>query len=128
MPEPQLRDIFGEPEYVGPVTAVKREYHVFRAGRGDFAVFSRSNRSAMSFHKTFVPAARLEALKQSIPKKGTTSNSLLKEERVLEAFGTEDRQALYFDVLTTLYAMAALDIVSISKSGRNLVFTPLDGP
>jgi len=73
---------------------------------------------------TFVPEVRIEILKQVIPKKGTTSNSLLKERRMLEAFGGQDRRVLCFEVLAALYVLVALGIVEISKSGRNLVFTP----
>ena len=29
-----LREIFGGPEYIGPVAGVKQEYHVFRTPRG----------------------------------------------------------------------------------------------
>ncbi len=124
MSNPELREILGGPEYVGPVVGVKQEYEVFRTARGDFVVFSKSNRSSTSFHMTFVPATRVETLRQAVPKNGATSGSLLKEKRVIETFGTEDRDALYFEVLTTLYVLAAMDIVEISKLGRNLVFTP----
>ena len=119
-----LREILGGPEYIGPVVGVKQEYQVFRTGRGDYVVFSKSNRGTASFHMTFVSAARVEALRQLCPKKGTTSGSLLKERKVAEMFGTEDRAALYFEVLTTLYVLAAMGFVEITKSGRNLVFTP----
>jgi hypothetical protein len=119
-----LREILGGPEYIGPVVGVKQEYQVFRTARGDFVVFSKSNRGSTSFHMSFVPATRVEALKQMIPKKGATSGSLLKEKKVIEMFGTEDRDALYFEVLTTLYVLAGMGVVEITKSGRNLVFTP----
>ncbi|HEV2390636.1 MAG TPA: hypothetical protein VGS04_07935 [Nitrososphaerales archaeon] len=119
-----LREILGGPEYIGPVAGVKQEYHVFRTARGDYVVFSKSNRGSTSFHMTFDPSARVETLKQLIPKKGATSGSLLKEKGLVETFGIDDKAALYFEVLTTLYVMAALGIVEITKSGRNLVFTP----
>jgi hypothetical protein len=124
MPDQELREILGGPEYVGPVAGVKTEYQVFRTGRGDFVVFSKSNRSSTSFHMTFVPAARVEALRQLLPKEGATSGTLLKEKRVVEAFGAGERAALYFDVLTTLYVLAAMGRVEITKSGRNLAFKP----
>ena len=122
-----LREIFGGPEYIGPVSGVKQEYHVFRTPRGDYAVLSKSNRSATSFHMTFVPEVRVESLRTAIPKKGTTSTMLLKDKRVVDMFGVEDKEALYFEVLTTLYVLASLGAVAITKSGRNLVFTPREG-
>lgn len=124
MSSTELREILGGPEYIGPVVGVKQEYHVFRTARGDFVVFSKSNRGSTSFHMTFVPSARVETLRSLIPKKGATSGSLLKEKRVVEVFGTEDKDALYFEVLTTLYVLAGMGAVEIAKSGRNLVFTP----
>jgi hypothetical protein len=123
-----LREMLGGPEYVGPVSGVKQEYHVFRTARGDFVVFSKSNRGSTSFHATFVPEVRVESLRTAIPKKGTTSGSLLKEKGVAEKFGTDDKAALYFEVLTTLYVMAAMGIVEITKSGRNLLFTASERP
>ena len=122
-----LREMFAGPEYVGPVTGVKQEYHVFRTPRGDYAVMSKSNRSATSFHMTFVPEVRVESLRTAIPKRGTTSTMLLKDKKVVETFGVEDKEALYFEVLTTLYVLASLGAVTITKSGRNLVFTPREG-
>ena len=124
MPSSELQEILGGPLYVGPVTAVKQEYQVFRTSRGDFVVFSKSNRSATSFHMTFVPATKVEGLMGVIPKGGTTSGILLKQKKVGEIFPGESRQEVYFEVLTTLYVLAALNAVEISKSGRNLVFTP----
>jgi len=124
MSEAELREILGGPEYIGPAIGVKQEYQVFRTARGDFVVFSKSNRGSSSFHMSFVSASRVTALRQLIPKKGTTSGSLLKEKKVVETFGSEDRDVLYFEVLTTLYVLAAVGAVEITKSGRNLVFTP----
>ena len=103
---------------------MRQEYQVFRTSRGDYVVFSRSNRSSTSFHMTFVPATRVKVLQRKIPKEGTTSGALVNDKKVIESFGVEDRAALYFEVLTTLYVMAALGIVAVSKSGRNLVFKP----
>ncbi len=123
MSNPDLRELLGGPEYIGPAVGVKQEYQVFRTGRGDFVVFSKSNRSATSFHMTFVPASRVEVLRQAVPEKGTTSGSLLKDKAVAKAFGTKERDALYFEVLTTLYVLAALGVVEVRKSGRNLVFS-----
>jgi len=106
MSSAELREILGGPEYIGPVVGVRQEYQVFRTGRGDYVVFSKSNRGSASFHMTFVHSARVEALRQLFPEKGTTSGSLLKERKVAEIFGTKDRAALYFEVLTTLYVLA----------------------
>jgi len=119
-----LREIFSGPEYIGQVAGVKTEYHVFRTGRGDYVVFSKSNRSMTSFHMTFVPESRVDALRQSIPKDGTTSGAMAANKKVAEAFGTESKEGLYFEVLTTLYVLSAMNIVQITKSGRNLIFTP----
>ena len=76
---------------------------------------------------TFVPEVRVESLRTAIPKKGTTSSMLLKDKKVIDMFGVEDNEALYFEVLTTLYVLASLGAVSITKSGRSLVFTPREG-
>ena len=128
MSDAGLREILGGPEYIGPVVGVKQEYQVFRTARGDFVVFSKSNRGSTSFHMSFVSASRVAALRQLIPKKGSTSGSLLKDKTVVETFGTEERDVLYFEVLTTLYVLAAVGAVEITRSGRNLVFTPKAAP
>ena len=60
---------------------------------------SKSNRSNTSFHMTFVPELRVESLETAIPKKGTTSGMLLKDKKVIDMFGVEDKGALYFEVL-----------------------------
>lgn len=122
-----LREIFGGPEYVGPVRGLKQEYQVFRTPRGDYLVLSKSNRSATSFHMTFVPELRVESLRAVVPKKGTSSGALIKDKKVSDIFGVDDRDALYFEVLTTLYVLASLGAVVITKSGRNLLFTPREG-
>lgn len=124
MSSDELRAILGGPEYVGRVAGVKQEYHVFRTGKGDFVVFSKSNRSSTSFHMTFVASAKAEALSLFVPEKGTSSGSLLREKKVAEIFGIEEKSSLYFEVLTALYVLAARGVVEITKSGRNLVFTP----
>jgi hypothetical protein len=124
MASPELRDIMSGPEYVGPVLGVKSEYHVYRTAKRDFVVFTKSNRGKTSFHVTFVAETRVEALKELVPEDGTTSGALLKDARVAEIFREDDRDALYFEVLTTLYILAALSFVEITKSGRNLLFTP----
>ncbi len=121
---PELQRVLGGPEYVGPVAAVKQEYQVFRTGRGDFVVFSKSNRSASSYHMTFVPASRVQALRRLIPSKGATSGSLLKDKKVVTIFAGESRDTIYFEMLTTLYVLAAMGFVAISKSGRSLLFVP----
>ncbi len=122
-----LREIFGGPEYIGQVAGGRQEYEVFRTPKGDYAVLSKSNRSATSFHMTFVPEVMVESLRAAIPKKGTTSSMLLKDKKVIDMFGVEDKDAFYFEVLTTLYVLAYLGAVEIAKSGRNLVFTPKEG-
>jgi hypothetical protein len=124
MASPELRDIMSGPQYVGPVTGAKSEYHVYRTARGDYVVFSGSNRGKTSFHVTFVSAANVEALKQLIPEDGTTTGSLLKDARVAEVFGIDERDALYFEVLTTLYVLTATGVVEVTKEGRTLVFNP----
>lgn len=124
MSSAELREISSGLEYVGPVVGVKQEYHVFRTGRGDYAVFSKSNRGSASFHMTFVQAERVETVSHLIPKKGATSGALLKEKEITETFRIDDNAALYFEVLTTLYVMAAMGVVEITKSGRTLLFTP----
>lgn len=127
MASSMLREIFGGPEYIGPVTGVKQEYQVFRTPKGDYAILSKSNRSATSFHMTFVPEVRVVSLRAVVPKTGTTSSMLLKDNKVVDMFGVEDKKVLYFEVLTTLYVLASLGAVVITKSGRNLVFTPREG-
>ena len=124
MSSPAVREIMSGPAYVGPVAGVKQEYDVYKTARGDFAVFSRSNRGSASFHVTFIPAARVAALREAIPPEGTSTGALLKDERVASTFDAEDRDVLYFEVLTSLYVLAALGDVEVTKSGRNLVFVP----
>ena len=128
MASPDLEELLGGPRYIGPVAGVKQEYQVFRTARGDYVVFNKSNRGGSSFHATFVQAAKAEALIRLVPKGGATSGALLKEKKVTEIFPADTKEARYFEVLTTLYVLAAMNSVEISKSGRNLVFTRLPGP
>lgn len=124
MSSDDLRRALGGPEYIGPVSGTKQEYQVFRTARGDYAVFSKSNRSSMSFHMTLISARWVEELNRLIPREGTTSGTLIRQTEVTAVFGSEQRDELYFELLTTLYVLAALGRVDIGKSGRSLVFTP----
>ncbi len=107
---------------VGTVEAVRQEYQVFRTAGGDFLVFSPSNRGSMSFHMTHVPAVKVQALSKVVGKDGVTSGSLLKDERLEDAFGSEDKVAMRFDLLMGLYVLVAQGSVEMEKDGRNLVF------
>ena len=107
---------------LGTVEAVRQEYQVFRTAGGDFLVFSPSNRGSFSFHMTHVPAAKVQALSKVVGRGGVTSGSLLKDERLGEAFGSEDKVAMRFALLMALYVLVALGSLEMEKEGRNLVF------
>jgi hypothetical protein len=125
----ELREIFGGPVYLGVVTGVKQEYHVLRTARGDYAVFSKSNRGGSSFHMTFVRASKVEFVTRLIPESGTTARSVAAERSLSKEFETDDEDSLYFEVLTTLYVIAALGAVEVRRSGRSLLFVPVgDAP
>jgi hypothetical protein len=119
----RVSDLFKALGFVGSVAAVRQEYQVFRTVDGDFVVFSPSNRGASSFHMTLVGAERVEALAKVVTKEGVTSGSLMKDERVAEAFGDSDKAGLRFDLLMALYVLTAQGRAEMGKSGRNLVFT-----
>lgn len=58
---------------------------------GDFLVLSPCNRGSLAHHMTQVTAARVEALRKITAKESVTSGSLMKDQRVLGAFGGERR-------------------------------------
>ena len=107
---------------VGDVEAVRQEYQVFRTSGGDFLVFSPSNRGSLSFHMSHVPAMKVQALAKVVGKDPVTSGSLLKDARLEEAFGAEDKVAMRFDLLMGLYVLVAQGTLEMEKEGRNLVF------
>ena len=107
---------------VGTVEAIRQEYQVFRTAGGDFLVFSPSNRGSLSFHMTHVPAVKVQALAKVVGREPVTSGSLLKDERLEDAFGSEDKVAMRFDLLMGLYVLVAQGSVEMEKEGRNLVF------
>ena len=107
---------------VGSVEAVRQEYQVFRTAGGDFLVFSPSSRGSLSFHMTHVPAGKVQALAKVVGKDGVTSGSLLKDERLEEAFDSQDKVAMRFDLLMGLYVLVAQGTLEMQKEGRNLVF------
>jgi len=118
-----LADIFRALIPVGMVEAVRQEYEVFRTAGGDYMVFSHSSRGSSSFHVTLISSAKVEALVAAMGKSGATTGSLMKDSRLEKAFGTEDRIARRFDILTGLYILAATGKAEMKKEGRNLVFT-----
>lgn len=77
---------------MGTVKAVAQEYPVFRTA-GGFLMFSPSNRGSLSFHMTHMPARKVQALARMIGKGGVTSASFLRDKRLDEAFGSEDKVA-----------------------------------
>ena len=107
---------------VGDVEAVRQEYHVFRTSGGDFLVFSPSTRGSLSFHMTHVPAMKVQALAEVVGRDPVTSGSLLKDARLEEAFGAEDKVAMRFDLLMGLYVLVAQGTLEMEKEGRKLVF------
>ncbi len=107
---------------VGTVEAVRQAYQVFRTASGDYLVFSPSNRGTLSFHMTHVPAAKVQALAKVVGNDGATSGSLLKDHRLDEVFGLEDKVAMRFDLLMGLYVLVAQGTLEMEKEGRKLVF------
>ena len=122
MSQTDLAGLFAPLVPVGRVVAVRQEYQVFRTAGGDFLVFSPSNRGTSSFHMTHVPAVKVQALAKVMGDGAVTSGSLLKDERLGEAFGSEDKTATRFDLLMALYVMVAQGSVEMEKEGRTLVF------
>jgi len=118
-----VADLFMALVPVGRVEAVRQEYEVFRTAGGDFVVFSPSHRGASSYHMTLVPAAKVEALEAAMGKGGVTTGSLMKNSKLEQEFGADDRLAMRFDILTGLSILAAMGRAEMKKEGRNLVFT-----
>ncbi len=127
MPKNDVSDFFRALLPVGTVEAVRQEYQVFRSAGGDYLVFSPSSRGTLSFHMTQVPAAKVEALSAIIGKEGVTTGSLMKEKKVEEAFGSDNKVAMRFDLLICLYVLFALGKLDMKKEGRNLVFSKKNG-
>ena len=72
---------------------------------------------------TLVQAAKVQALEAAMGKGGVTTGSLMKNSKLEQAFGADDRLAMRFDILTGLYILAAMGRAEMKKEGRNLVFT-----
>ncbi len=65
----------------------------------------------------------MEALRKIVATETVTSGSLMKDERVSEAFGDAEKVTLRFDILMALYVLTAMGEAEMAKSGRNLVFS-----
>jgi hypothetical protein len=122
-----LSDMFRAIGYVGAVKAVRQDYQVFRTAGGEFLVFSPSSRSSSSFHMARVSVEKADVLRKIVQKEDVTSGSLMRDDRVRDVFGSEDKVGLRFDLLMTLYVLAALGEVEMAKSGRNLSFSSKKG-
>lgn len=109
---------------VGTVEAVRQRYLVFRTAGGDYLVFSPSSRGSASFHMTVVAAEKVATLAKVVGR-GDTTGSLMREKRLEESFGMEDKVATRFDILMALYVLTAMGKVEMEKSGRNLVFSKM---
>jgi hypothetical protein len=70
----------------------------------------------------------VEALEAAMGKGGVTTGSLMKNPKLDEAFGTDDKIAMRFDLLTGLYVLAAAGRAEMRKEGRNLVFMRSEPP
>jgi hypothetical protein len=123
MERKDVSDLFRALLPVGTVEAVRQEYQVFKTVSGDYLVFSPSSRGSASFHMTVVAAEKVEAVAKVMGKGGATTGSLMKEEKLEESFGSDDKIAKRFDLLMALYILAAMGRVEMQKEGRNLVFT-----
>lgn len=120
-----ISKLFAPITFLGKVEAIRQEYQVFRTAAGDYLVFSPSARGTSSYHMTKLDASKVEAVEGAVTKEGVTSGSLLKDKKVVEAFG-EEALALRFDLLMALYILTALGKAEMAKTGRNLVFTKKD--
>lgn len=127
MDKPEVSGLFRALAHVGTVEAVRLEYQVYRTAGGEFLVFSPSSRGSSSFHMTHVPSQKVEALAEVIGKEEVTTGSLMKERRLEDDFGSEDKVASRFDLLMALYVLTALGRVEMRKSGRNLAFSKAAG-
>jgi len=65
---------------------------------------------------------KVQALSRVVGKERVTSGSLLKDGRLEDAFGSEDKVAMRFDLLMGLYVLVAQGSVEMEKEGRSLVF------
>lgn len=123
MTRDDVSDLFRALLPVGTVEAVRQEYQVFRTSGGDYLVFSPSSRGTLSYFMTQVPYSKVDALSAAIGKGGVTTGSLMKEKKLEEAFGSENKVAMRFDILMSLYVLAAMGELEMKKEGRNLVFS-----
>jgi hypothetical protein len=112
---------------VGTVEAVRQEYEVLRTAGGDYLVFSPSRRGSTSYHMTLVPSGKVEALAAAMGNGGVTAGLLMKDPKLEEAFGTDDKVAMRFDILIGLYVLTAAGRVEMRRDGRNLIFTKRTG-
>ena len=122
-----ISGLFGALAPVGTVQAVRQVYHVFRTAEGMFVVFSPSNRGTTSYHMSLVEAEKVEAVAEVVTRDGVTTGSLMKEDKVTEAFGEGNEAGTRYDVLMALYVLTAQRTVEMNKVGRNLVFTKKSG-
>ena len=127
MPQDDVSGLFMALVPVGTVEAVRQRYQVFRTAGGDYLVFSPSSRGTLSFHMTQVPAAKVEALSKVVGREGVTTGSLMKEKKLEGAFGSENKVAMRFDLLTSLYVLVATGSAEMRREGRSLIFSKKAG-
>lgn len=118
-----LSGLFQALVHVGTVEAVRQEYRVYRTAGGDFIVVSPSSRGSSSFHMAVVQAPKVEALAGLLGKDGVTTGSLMKDEKLADAFGASDKVATRFDLLMALYVLTAKGEAEMKKEGRSLIFS-----
>jgi hypothetical protein len=127
MAQDDISDAFRALAHVGTVESVRQRYRVFRTAGGGFVVLSPSSRGTLSFHMTLISSEKVEALSEIVGRTGTTTGSLMKDERLRGVFGSEDNGSARFDVLMGLYVLSALGRVDMERSGRSLVFKKAQG-
>jgi hypothetical protein len=83
--------------FIGAVEA-RQGCQVFSTAGRDHLVFVPSGRGEASFCLTLVSNGRVETVEQALTKSGVTSGSLLNDEKVAAALGSEESLGLRFDL------------------------------
>ena len=115
-----VSDLFRALISLGTAEAIRQEYEVFRTAGGDYLVFSPSGRGSSPYHMTPVSTGKVEAIAAVMGTGRATASSLMEDPNLEAAFCTDDKGAKRFNVLISLYILAATGGATLFR--RSLFF------
>jgi hypothetical protein len=117
-----VSDLFGALAHVGTVGGGEAAVPGVQGRRGGLlGLQPQQQEESLSYHMTVVSAEKADAL-QVMGKSGVTTGPLLKDKRLDDALGQDDRAAARLNILMGLYVISAPGRAAMEKERRNLVF------